>query len=446
MRRSMKFHFAQLTCMSPADISLTRNVRGTKLLAQMLLLVCLATTSALGQDETTESSTLAKPKLAIHVSKIITCAGEPIVGGTILVSEGKIEAIGKTQNIQVPPGYQEIVHKDSFAMPGLVEAHSHVGGSGDLNEMVYQTNPELRNWDQIIPHNEQLKVAIAGGVTTICFIPGSGTNMGGWGTLMKTGPGKLSDVIIKAPGVLKIAQSGNPERRDGEVGSGRMGMNYVIRQQLLEGRIYVQQWNDFESGKTTVEPKMNLRLEYFKPLFRREIPVVVHTQAYQVVQSTLRILHDEMNLKVVIDHGTFDSYKITDEILKRNIPVMAGPRGFQYERQDGQIKGIVAEYAERGVTWLGVNTDAPVIPQEELSFQATMAVRYGWNEEDAVRGVTIEVAQALMIDDRVGSLEVGKDADILITTGSIIDPRNYVEQVFIDGASVYDIRKDRRRF
>lgn len=397
-------------------------------------------------EEPTAATEAEKPKYAIHVGKVITCAGEPIIGGTILVSGGKVEAVGKTSEVKVPEGYEEISHKRCFAMPGLIDAHSHVGGSGDLNEMVYQTNPELRNWDQIIPHNDQLKVAIAGGVTTICFIPGSGTNMGGWGTLMKTGPGTLKDVIIRAPGVLKIAQSGNPERRAGEVGSGRMGMNYVIRQQLTEGRLYVQQWDDFEAGRTRTKPRVNLRLEYFKPLFRREIPVVVHTQAYQVVQSTLRILHDEMNLRVVIDHGTFDSYKISDEIIKRNIPVMAGPRGFRYEPVDGQIKGIVAEYADRGIEWLGVNTDAPVIPQEELSFQATMAVRYGWNEEDAVRGLTIEAAQALMIDDRVGSLEVGKDADILITTGSIIDPRNYVKQVFIDGTSVYDTAKDRRRF
>ncbi len=387
-----------------------------------------------------------KPKLAIHVGKVITCVGEPIIGGTILVSEGKIEAIGKTKDITVPEGYQHIHHPDAFAMPGLVDCHSHVGGSGDLNEMVYQTNPELRNWDQIIPHNDQLKTAIAGGVTTICFIPGSGTNMGGWGTLMKTGPGKLSDIIIKAPGVLKIAQAGNPERQDGEVGSGRMGMNHVIREQLIQGQLYVRQWDDFKAGRTKAEPPLNLRLEYFKPLFHREIPVVVHTQIYQVVQSTLRILHDEMNLRVVLDHSEFDAYKLTDEILKRNIPVIVGPRGFHYDRDRGQIRGLVAEYANRNTKWLGVNTDAPVVPQEELFFQAAMAVRYGWNEEAAVRGVTIEPARALMVDNRVGSLEKGKDADIVITTGSIIDPRNHVKQVFIDGRSVYDTQVDRRRF
>lgn len=397
-------------------------------------------------DADADSNADAPAKLAIHVGKIITCAGDPIVDGTILVADGDIEAIGKRSEITIPEGYQVIDHSDAFAMPGLIEAHSHVGGSGDLNEMVFQTNPELRNWDQIIPHNDDLKVAIAGGVTTICYIPGSGTNMGGWGTLMKTGPGSPEDVIMRAPGVLKIAQSGNPERRDGEVGSGRMGMNHVIRQQLMEGRLYVQQWDAWERGELEEKPEVNLRLEYFKPLFHREIPVVVHTQAYQVVQSTLRILHDEMNLRVVIDHGTFDSYKISDEIIKRDIPVMAGPRGFRYEPEDGQIKGIVAEFYQRGIPNLGVNTDAPVIPQEELFFQAAMAVRYGWTEGDAIRGITIEPAKALMIDDRVGSLEVGKDADIVITTGSIIDPRNYVTEVFIDGASVYDIRNDRRRF
>ncbi|HMO15702.1 MAG TPA: amidohydrolase family protein, partial [Pirellulaceae bacterium] len=106
----------------------------------------------------------------------------------------------------------------------------------------------------------------------------------------------------------------------------------------------------------------------------------------------------------------------------------------------------VEQYEQRGVKVLGVNTDAPVVPQEELSFQATMAVRYGWDEERAIRGVTIEAAKALMIDDRVGSLEPGKDADIVISTGPIIDPRNYVTEVFINGRSVYDIKTHKRLF
>lgn len=422
------------------------NRRNVWKLCALLLAVSCGRDVAFGQEPTSEQPAAPQPSVAIRAGKVLTSVGDPIIDGVILVADKKIVAVGKFGEIVIPEGCEVVHHPNSFAMPGLIDAHSHVGGTSDLNEMVYQTNPELRNWDQIIPHNNDLKVAIAGGVTTICFIPGSGTNMGGWGTLMKTGPGKLSDVIIKAPGVLKIAQAGNPERQAGEVGSGKIGMNHVIRQQLTEGQLYVRQWDAYEAGRIKKKPELNLRLEYFKPLFHREIPVVVHTQQYQVVQSTLRLLVDEMNLKIVIDHGEFDAYKLAKQIIDRDVPVMAGPRGFWYDRSEGQVKGLVAEYAKLGVVALGVNTDAPVIPQEELSFQATMAVRYGWDEESAIRGLTIEAAKALMIDNRVGSLEPGKDADIVITTGSIIDPRNYVEQVFINGSSVYDIKKDRRRF
>jgi imidazolonepropionase-like amidohydrolase len=387
-----------------------------------------------------------KPKFALHVGKVITCAGDPITDATILISDGKIEAIGPRAKVSTPAGYEVVDLGDKWAMPGLVDPHSHIGGTQDINEMVYQTNPELRVLDVIRPNNDQLKNAVAGGVTTITFIPGSGTNMGGWGALMKTGPGKLDDVLIRFPGVLKIAQAGNPERRGGEVGSGRMGMNFVIREQLREGMGYVKDWDDYAAGKRKDKPALNLRLEYFKPLFHHEIPVVVHTQGYQVIMSTLRILHDEMKLKVVIDHGCFDSNLLSEEIIKRGIPVMAGPRGFRYDPAVGEVKGQVAGFWDRGVRALGVNTDAPVVPQEDLAFQATMAVRLGWNDEAAFRGLTIEPAKALMIDKRVGSLEVGKDADVIISTGSILDPRCYVTEVFIDGKVAYDIKKDKRRY
>ena len=118
----------------------------------------------------------AKPnRLAVHAGKVITCVGDPIVDGTILIRDGKIEAVGPRAEVEVPEGYEVIDCGDKFAMPGLVEVHCHVGGSGDLNEMVYQTNPDLRVLDQVIPHNEALQLAVAGGVTTVCYIPGSGT-------------------------------------------------------------------------------------------------------------------------------------------------------------------------------------------------------------------------------------------------------------------------------
>ncbi len=148
----------------------------------VILSTCLPASIVIGQDATAEPSRAPKPTVAIRAGKVITSVGDPIIDGVILVADKKILAVGKFGEVVIPDGCDVIHHPNSFAMPGLVEAHSHVGGTSDLNEMVYQTNPELRNWDQIIPHNDDLKVAIAGGVTTICFIPGSGTNMGGWGT------------------------------------------------------------------------------------------------------------------------------------------------------------------------------------------------------------------------------------------------------------------------
>src|SRR4051794_36291693 len=306
------------------------------------VLLALSAALAVAGPVSAQEARPPKGKAALHVGKIITCAGEPINNGTILVADGKIQAIGPRDKVTIPAGYTVVDYGDRFAMPGMVDAHSHVGGTGDINEMVYQTNPELRVLDHVRPHNDQLKVAVAGGVTTIIFIPGSGTNMGGWGALMKTGPGKLEDVLVRFPGALKIAQAGNPERRGGEVGSGRMGMNHVIREQLREGMGYTRDWDEFEAGRRKEKPATNLRLEYFKPLFHRQIPVVVHTHGYQVIMSPLRILHDEMNLKVVIDHGCFDSNLLSAEILKRGIPVMAGPRCFRYDPAVGQIKGQVA--------------------------------------------------------------------------------------------------------
>jgi imidazolonepropionase-like amidohydrolase len=384
---------------------------------------------------------------AIKAGKIFTAAGPNIDAGVILVKAGKIEAVGPAAAVKIPDGYKVIDASDKFVMPGLIECHCHVGGTGDLNEMVYQTNPELRVLDQVVPHNDLLKRAIAGGVTTVCYIPGSGTNMGGFGVIMKAGPGKKTeDVVVRFPGVLKIAQAGNPERQAGEVGSGRIGMNYVIREQLREGMGYVKDWDDFEAGKRKTKPALNLRLENFKPLFHREIPVLVHTQGYHVVMSTLRILHDEMNLKVIIGHGTFDSFKLTKEITERKIPSMIGPRGFWLDPDTGHIRGVVYEQFKRGQEFIGVNTDSPVVPQEELFFQASMAVRYGLPEDVALRGLTIKAAEALMIDKRVGSIEPGKDADIIVLTGPVIDPRNYVTMALIDGRIVYDVKVDRRRF
>ena len=166
--------------------------------------------------------------------------------------------------------------------------------------------------------------------------------------------------------------------------------------------------------------------EYFRGLFHRKYPVVVHTQGYHLIHSTLRILHDEMKLWVVIDHGTYDSFRMAGEVADRKIMVMNGPRQLRFDNRIGGLVGLAGEWYRGGVKDVGVNTDAPVVPGEELSVQAAMAVRLGLPDDVALRGITIEGARAVGIDDRIGSLEAGKDADVVLWTGNPIDPRSSV--------------------
>ena len=164
-----------------------------------------------------DSTKPAAGKFAIVGGKALTMTGATLNGAVILVADGKIEEIiaEPAADYQVPEGYTRLDARERWVLPGFVDLHSHIGGS-DLNDMVYPTNPGFRVLDNIIPNNPRMRKAIAGGVTTVCFIPGSGTNMSGWGALIKTHGATVDEILVRFPGALKIAQGGNPERRGGD--------------------------------------------------------------------------------------------------------------------------------------------------------------------------------------------------------------------------------------
>ena len=385
--------------------------------------------------------------IALVGGKVVPCAEGTgaIDPGVVLVAGGAIEAVGALGAVAVPEGYLRIDAAGRWIVPGFVDLHSHIAG-GDLNDTVHPTNPELRNLDSVDPENERLRDARAGGVTTVLFIPGSGSNMSGFGTLLKTAGGTLEEMLVRFPGALKIAQAGNPERRAGDLGLGRMGMNWLIRETLRRGRTYAEGWARYERGESAAPPPLDPGLENMRGLFAREYPVAVHTQIFQVVQSSRRILHDEMGLWTVIDHSTFDGYKNAPDYAERGMAVICGPRTFWFDRDEGRFVGIAAGWLEGGVTEIGINTDAPVIPQEELSTQAAMNSRLGFPLEAALRALTIVPARAVGIADRVGSLEPGKDADLAVWTGNPIDPRSSVALTLVGGRVAYDPSREDRRF
>jgi len=384
--------------------------------------------------------------IAIRAAKIFTATEKTFDNGVILVEGGKIKAVG---NVEIPDGAEVLDFPAAWATPGLVDLHCHIAGAGlrDINDMVHPTNPELSTRATIDPESDLLKDAVAGGVTTVNFIPGSGTNISGFGTLMHTAGGKtIDDLVIRFPGSMKVAQAWNPERMGGDLGISRMGMWWGLRKVLDEAKAYNDAWTAYDKDRGSEKPKKRDDLEMMRGLFQGKWPVIIHTADARDVMATVRIFHDEYKIPCIVSHGEFGGYKSAPEIAKRNLPANIGPRTYDWTImvQDGRCTGIAAKYFEAGVKRLSLNTDSPVVPEEELIVQASMSVRLGLPEDVALRAVTIEPAKAILIDHRLGSLEAGKDADIAIWTGNPLDLRSRCVLTIIGGKVVYDERKGRR--
>ena len=385
-----------------------------------------------------------------RVGKVVTMnADDDVINNAmVIVRNGDIAEVGKASEMVVPEGATVITMEQCWLVPGLVEGHNHINAdSGDLHDYVFLTNPGLRTIDSADTENESIRRARAGGVTSALLISGSGTNMSGFGTLVKMSGGSTEDSVLKYPASIKIAQAGNPERY--WYGVGRSLMNFNIRHTLQQALEYHELWNAYEAGEVDEQPWFDPTYHDFRGLFRGEFVASMHTQAYQVVMTSINMVGGEFGINTVLDHSTFDGYK-TAPLVNENadrVTTINGPRQFFFDRSQRRIFGNAARWFQGGVAVLGVNTDSPVVPQEELSYQAAMACWYGWKPYEALKGVTIAPATALMIDEHVGSIETGKDADFGIWSGDPIDPRSTCWITVVDGKIVHDSRDDSvRRF
>lgn len=391
--------------------------------------------------------------LAIRCAKALVCAEdweEPQVvnRATVLVRDGLIEAVGRSAELEVPAGYELVDVGERWVMPGMIDLHNHIAGSGGLNDTVFQANPGLRIAGSVQPLNPSLRRSMAAGVTTVLFIPGSGSNVGGVGVLVKTGLPLYEEAELRQPGSLKVAQGDNPTRWG--YGMGRVMMNWVIRNTFQRGVEYAAAWTAFEEG-TGARPDVDPQFEIFRALVAGQAQISTHTQVPQLVYATIRIAWEEFGLPVYLDHSTVGGYVYGELAESYGIAAICGPRSIDSTARRSLswmnrtpnvegIRGVAAGYQAAGHTRIGFNTDAPVIPGEDLFLQAAVGVRYGLDDSrlESVRGLTIVPALAAGIEDRVGSLEVGKHADLLVIQGHPADPRNAVDQVFIEGRRVYD--------
>jgi len=377
--------------------------------------------------------------LAITNAKILLGTGEVLQNGTILVNDGKFEDVGT--NITIPESYEVIDASGKVITPGIIDVHTHLGvheeGIGkegaDFNEISSPTTEEVRAIDGINPRERGFEEARKAGVTTVQIMPGSANVLGGEMVVVKTFGHIVDEMIVKEPSGMKAATGENPKRvygSKGQMPTTRMGIAAKLRDHLIQAQNYL---NKIKSGEKV---DRQLKLENLAKVLEKKIPLRVHAHRADDIATVIRI-KNEFDINVTIEHCT-EGHHIADFLAKTGVRVSVGPTMSSRSKVETADKGwhTLLALAEAGVPF-SITTDHPVVGIEYLMASAIMAVKYGLSESLALQAITLNAAKHLDIDDRVGSIEKGKDADFVIWNGDPFDLRNHVEQTIINGKVVY---------
>ena len=399
---------------------------------------------------------MAGNALAIVGGRVVPVTGEPIDGGTVLIAAGKIVAVGR--DLSVPDETPVIDAAGGWVLPGFVEAHGHVGvheeGEGwagqDTNEMTEPVTAHVRALDAINPADIGFRDAISGGVLAVNVNPGSGNPIGGQTAALKCWGRTVDEMLLKAPAGIKSALGENPKRvysQQKKMPSTRLGTAAVIRGALVDAANYLQRI-EAEQAKPEDERKpvdRDLKLEALGRVLRREIPWRQHCHRADDIATGLRIA-EEFGYRLVIDHGT-EAHLIADILAARDIPVVIGPLLTSRSKVELRNRSLATpgRLAAAGVT-IAITTDHPVVPIHFLAYQAGLAVKHGLDRDTALQALTINPARIVGIDDRVGSIEPGKDADLVIWSGDPLDVQSRVERALVDGEEIYRYADGEGRF
>ena len=371
-----------------------------------------------------------------------TMAGPDIPNGEILIDDnGKIHVVG--QNLQAPDGTAVINAEGRLITPGCIDAHCHIGLDNqamgwegrDYNEMIDPITPHMRAIDSINPMDEAFPLAIQGGVTTACTGPGSANVVGGTFVAIKLVGKRVDKMIVKDPIAMKCAFGENPKRVYGQGSKKtpmtRMGTAALLRELLFKTKRYLQ---DKEEGKN---PGFDMKLEAMIPVIKGEIPLKAHAHRADDILTSIRVAK-EFGVGLTLDHCT-DGALIAEELAEEGLPAFVGPSLGSKSKIELANKSFSTPkvLTEAGIT-VSIITDAPVIPLEYLPMCAALAVNAGLNVEEAWKAITINPAVSVGIGDRVGSLEPGKDADIVIWTAdpmTTVGAQSYI--TIVNGTVVY---------
>ena len=380
--------------------------------------------------------------LLIQNGFVKTMAGPDLQKGCILIADdGKIAAVG--ENLTAPEGTQVIDAQGRLVTPGCVDAHCHIGLDNqamgwegrDYNEIIDPLTPHLRAIDSINPMDEAFPLALKGGVTTACTGPGSANVVGGTFVAIKLHGKRVDKMIIKDPIAMKCAFGENPKRCYGQSmkksPTTRMATAALLRELLFKTQRYLA---DKVAGKN---PGFDMKLEAMIPVIKGELPLKAHAHRADDILTSIRIAK-EFGVKLTLDHCT-DGSLIADELAEEGLPAFVGPSLGSKTKIELVNKSFStpAVLTKAGLT-VSIITDAPVIPLHYLPMCAALAVNAGLDQEEAWKAITINPANSTGIGDRVGSLEVGKDGDVVIWTAdpmTTVGAESYM--TILEGKVVY---------
>jgi imidazolonepropionase-like amidohydrolase len=400
--------------------------------------------------------------ILIKNAKILTMAGKTFENGYLLSQDDKIAYLGndineinkiiyeynnKTQQVE-KRNIIEIDAYGQYVLPGFIDAHCHVGmwedaigfEGDDGNEMTDPTTPQLRAIDGIYHGDRAFVEARESGVTTVVTGPGSANVIGGQFVALKTFGRCIDEMILKEPIAMKIAFGENPKSVYNEkkmMPMTRMATAALLREILMKTKEYMDKWDKY--NKNTDEndkPEFDFKLESLSMVMNGKIPVKAHAHRADDILTALRIAK-EFNLKITLDHCT-EGHLIKDILYEKNATVILGPLLTDRSKPELRNQTIKnpAILSDMGLK-VSITTDHPCVPIQYLSVSAVMAVKEGMNEEKALESITINPALATGISSRVGSLELGKDADIVIFDGNPLDLKSKVMVTIINGEIVY---------
>lgn len=387
--------------------------------------------------------------LYIKNAKILTMTDTDFDNGFVCLSEGKITAVGDMASMpKLSSDDQVIDAKGMYLMPGLIDSHCHIGivedsigfEGDDVNEMTDPITPHLRAIDGIYHADKSFEEARQSGVTTVITGPGSANVIGGQFAALKTYGRTVDEMTIKAPCAMKIVFGENPKtvyNEKHQFPSTRMATAAILREQLYKAKEYLEALEKYEKDKEENEkPEYDIKLEALLPVIKGELLVKVHAHRTDDILTAIRIAR-EFNLEITLDHCT-EGYLIADVLKEYNYDIILGPiltdrSKVELRNQSLKAAGILAK---AGLN-VAIMSDHPEVPVQHLMLCAAIAAREGMDEKEALKAVTINAAKSVRLNDRIGSIEVGKDADVVLYSGFPLDYRSKVKMTFINGNLVY---------